>query len=55
MLPSSDIVSSDEFGLVIGLARLAIQTGVFFEILLYQMARYHLSGDVSSEGEMRRV
>lgn len=49
MLPSSAIVSFDEFGSEIGLARLAIQTGVCFEILLYQMARYHLSGAVSSE------
>ena len=49
MLPSSDIVSFDEFGSEIGLPRLAIQIGVCFEILLYQMARYHLSGAVTSE------
>ena len=51
MLPSSDIVSFDEFGSEIGLTRLAIHTGVCFETLLYQMARYHLSGVVPSAGE----
>lgn len=51
MLPSCDIVSSEESRLEIGLARFAIHTGVCFEILLYQIARYHLSGAVSSEGE----
>ena len=51
MFPSSDIVSFDEFKSEIGFPRLAIQTGVCFEILLYHMARYHLSGAVTSEGK----
>lgn len=48
-LPSSDAVNCDKFGSEIGVARFAIQTGVVFEILLYQIARYHLLGALSSE------
>jgi len=58
MLPSFDIVNSEDSGLEIGLARFATHTGVCFESLLYQIARYHLSGAVSSQvtaQEPRRI
>ena len=53
MLPSFDIVNSEDSGLEIGLARFATHTGVCFEILLYHIARYHLSGTVLSDREKR--
>ena len=53
MLPSFDIVNSEDSGLEIGLARFATHTGVCFEILLYHIARYHLSGAVSSERQKK--